>query len=152
MRCRASAAASACCPAAATQRQLLLPAAASPGLVCMLLHVCEGCRRRCLAPHAGALSIVAASSSVASRLESQLKAIIRPMYSSPPIHGAALVTTILSSPQLRGEWEVELRGMAQRIRRVRKALHLALQQVWGLFVPGTRLGGGGRTVGAHCHC
>lgn len=32
---------------------------------------------------------------VASRVESQLKLVIRPMYSSPPIHGASIVATIL---------------------------------------------------------
>lgn len=32
---------------------------------------------------------------VASRVESQLKLVIRPMYSNPPIHGASIVATIL---------------------------------------------------------
>jgi len=50
---------------------------------------------------AGALSIVAASPGVSQRIESQLKAIIRCNYSSPPVHGAALVTTILRDPQVR---------------------------------------------------
>ena len=32
---------------------------------------------------------------VASRVESQLKLVIRPMYSNPPIHGASIVAAIL---------------------------------------------------------
>ena len=40
----------------------------------------------------------------ASRVSSQMKILIRPLYSSPPIHGARLVTTVLSDPALRAEW------------------------------------------------
>lgn len=35
---------------------------------------------------------------------SQIKIIIRPMYSNPPIHGARIVQTILSDQGLREEW------------------------------------------------
>lgn len=38
---------------------------------------------------------VSKSADVASRVESQLKLVIRPMYSSPPIHGASIVAAIL---------------------------------------------------------
>jgi len=34
---------------------------------------------------------------VASKVESQVKLVVRPMYSSPPIHGASIVATILKS-------------------------------------------------------
>uniref|UniRef100_A0A7N0TA67 Aspartate aminotransferase n=1 Tax=Kalanchoe fedtschenkoi TaxID=63787 RepID=A0A7N0TA67_KALFE len=43
----------------------------------------------------GALSVVCGSSDVARRVESQLRVVIRPLYSSPPIHGASIVATIL---------------------------------------------------------
>ena len=43
----------------------------------------------------GALSAVCASNEEKAALESQLKAIIRPMYSSPPIHGARIVKEVL---------------------------------------------------------
>ncbi|XP_073108856.1 aspartate aminotransferase, cytoplasmic isoform X2 [Elaeis guineensis] len=43
----------------------------------------------------GALSIVCRSADVAVRVESQLKLVIRPMYSNPPIHGASIVAAIL---------------------------------------------------------
>ncbi|KAM2622096.1 hypothetical protein TB2_026760 [Malus domestica] len=43
----------------------------------------------------GALSIVCKNADVASKVESQLKLVIRPMYLNPPIHGASIVATIL---------------------------------------------------------
>ncbi|KAK3436936.1 hypothetical protein EUGRSUZ_C01585 [Eucalyptus grandis] len=43
----------------------------------------------------GALSIVCKTSDVAGKVESQLKLVIRPMYSNPPLHGASIVATIL---------------------------------------------------------
>ena len=46
----------------------------------------------------GALSAVCASTEEKAALESQLKAIIRPMYSSPPIHGARIVKEVLVMP------------------------------------------------------
>jgi len=44
----------------------------------------------------GTLSAVCASAEEAKRVESQLKILIRPMYSNPPIYGARLVATILT--------------------------------------------------------
>ena len=35
---------------------------------------------------------------------SQIKILIRPMYSNPPIHGARIVSEILSTPELRTQW------------------------------------------------
>lgn len=32
--------------------------------------------------------------------------VIRPMYSNPPRHGAAIVTAILSDPELYSQWKV----------------------------------------------
>ena len=58
----------------------------------------------------------------AQRVLSQIKIIIRPMYSNPPIHGARLAGTILNDPQLCSEWLVEVKGMADRIITMRQAL------------------------------
>jgi hypothetical protein len=60
---------------------------------------------------------------------SQLRAAIRPMYSSPPGHGAAIAALVLSDPALLAEWKEELRGMAGRIQQMRSALLQALHQV-----------------------
>jgi len=75
----------------------------------------------------GALSIVCRSTPVASRVDSQLKMVIRPMYSSPPAHGAAIAASILSDRRLFEEWTVELKGMAERIISMRHQLYDALQ-------------------------
>jgi aspartate aminotransferase len=44
----------------------------------------------------GALSVVTSSVTEAKRVDSQLKLVIRPMYSSPPLHGARIVSTVLA--------------------------------------------------------
>ncbi|PPE69182.1 aspartate/tyrosine/aromatic aminotransferase [Caldimonas thermodepolymerans] len=70
----------------------------------------------------GALSVVAASKEEADRVLSQLKRVIRTNYSNPPTHGAQVVATVLTSPELRQLWEEELAGMRQRIKQMRAAL------------------------------
>lgn len=74
----------------------------------------------------GALSVVGADPDEAKRVVSQLKILIRPMYSNPPVHGARLVSAVLADPSLRAEWEVECKGMADRINSVRQQLVDAL--------------------------
>jgi aspartate aminotransferase, cytoplasmic len=68
----------------------------------------------------GALHIICGSSGEATRVESQLKGIIRPMYSSPPRHGAAIAASILSDDALFAEWRRELKMMADRINAMRQ--------------------------------
>ncbi|KAL8262628.1 hypothetical protein R6Q59_023977 [Mikania micrantha] len=75
----------------------------------------------------GALSIVCRTADVASRVESQLKLVIRPMYSNPPIHGASIVSTILKDRNLYQQWTLELKAMADRIITMRKHLFDALR-------------------------
>ncbi|GFR46635.1 hypothetical protein Agub_g8246 [Astrephomene gubernaculifera] len=77
---------------------------------------------------AGALSVVTRSKEVAARVESQLKLVIRPMYSNPPKHGAAIAARVMGDPGLCALWKEELRGMAERIKAMRAALYDALQQ------------------------
>lgn len=68
----------------------------------------------------GALTLVAKTADVALRAFSQLKGIIRVIYSNPPAHGSAVVTQILNDPALRAEWENELTAMRERIHTMRK--------------------------------
>jgi len=70
----------------------------------------------------GALSFVAKDADEADRLESQLKILIRPMYSNPPVYGAKLVHNILSDPQLKSLWQKEVKLMADRIIGMRNQL------------------------------
>jgi aromatic-amino-acid transaminase len=76
----------------------------------------------------GALSVVAASADEAARVLSQLKVVIRTNYSNPPTFGAQLVATVLTTPELRAQWEDELGAMRERIRAMRQALVQRLQQ------------------------
>jgi aromatic-amino-acid transaminase len=70
----------------------------------------------------GALSVVCTSKDEATRVLSQLKIVIRTNYSNPPTHGAQIVATVLTTPALRAQWEAELTGMRERIKRMRGAL------------------------------
>jgi len=70
----------------------------------------------------GALNFVTNSTTEAQALESQLKIVIRPMYSNPPVHGARIVSLILSDPDLTAQWKGEVKTMADRIITMRKKL------------------------------
>ena len=70
----------------------------------------------------GALSIVTAAKEESGRVMSQVKRVIRTNYSNPPTHGGAVVAAVLSSPELRQQWEDELAGMRLRIRAMRESL------------------------------
>ncbi len=70
----------------------------------------------------GALSVVAPSAADAKAVQSQVKRIIRTIYSSPSTHGAALVAGVLNSPELRAMWEQELTEMRERIHALRGGL------------------------------
>jgi aromatic-amino-acid transaminase len=74
----------------------------------------------------GALTLLTGSRDAAERVLSQTKRVIRASYSSPPSHGAAMVTTVLASAELRAQWENELAGMRDRIRLMRDRLVEAL--------------------------
>jgi len=71
---------------------------------------------------AGAFTIVCSSPEEAKRVMSQVKIVIRPMYSNPPIHGARIVQTILSKAELKKIWLSDVKKMADRIIGVRKKL------------------------------
>ena len=70
----------------------------------------------------GALSIVTSSKEEASRTLSQLKRVIRTNYSSPPTSGGQVVATVLTTPELRQQWDQELGQMRERIKAMRKLL------------------------------
>ncbi|XVE71054.1 hypothetical protein DITRI_Ditri10aG0119200 [Diplodiscus trichospermus] len=74
----------------------------------------------------GSLSIVCKTADVARRVEGQLRLVIRPFYSNPPIHGAAIVTAILKDRVLYNEWTTELKAMSDRLAKVRLQLYDAL--------------------------
>ncbi|MXP67487.1 amino acid aminotransferase [Pantoea sp. Aalb] len=67
----------------------------------------------------GGLTLIAANSDIAKTTFSQVKYNIRANYSNPPVHGAAIVVTILNDRLLRKIWEQELYYMRQRIQNMR---------------------------------
>lgn len=71
----------------------------------------------------GAFSLTTQNEEEKKRVESQIKILIRPMYSNPPLHGAHIANTILSDPELYQEWEGEVEGMANRIINMRERLY-----------------------------
>jgi aspartate aminotransferase len=78
---------------------------------------------------AGAFSLITSSKEEADRTLSQLKILIRPMYSNPPIHGARIVSTILGTPELKAEWLRDVKQMADRIISVRSTLKKNLESI-----------------------
>jgi aspartate/tyrosine/aromatic aminotransferase len=75
----------------------------------------------------GALNIMCASTEEAQAVLSQVKqAVIRPMYSSPPLHGARIAAAVLGDPELNKAWRVELKGMSDRIDDMRQKLTIEL--------------------------
>lgn len=70
----------------------------------------------------GALSVVGATEEEAKRVVSQMKMVVRPMYSNPPRHGARIVTTILEDPKLTQDFLAQCKGMADRINLMRVLL------------------------------
>ena len=77
----------------------------------------------------GAFSIVASSADEKARLDSQIKILVRPLYSNPPVHGARIASTILKDPELNSQWLGEVKGMADRIIRMRALLKENLLQL-----------------------
>ena len=70
----------------------------------------------------GALSIVTKSKEEAARTLSQLIRVIRTNYSSPPTTGGQAVAMVLTTPELRQQWDQELGQMRERIKVMRKLL------------------------------
>ncbi|KAK1275926.1 hypothetical protein QJS04_geneDACA000876 [Acorus gramineus] len=77
----------------------------------------------------GCLSIVCEDELQAVAVKSQLQQIARPMYSNPPIHGALVVSIILTDPDLKSLWLDEVKGMADRIIGMRAALREKLEKM-----------------------
>lgn len=74
----------------------------------------------------GGLIVIAAGHEQLLDVRSQLAALARGLWSTPPAHGAAVVTTILADEALRQIWQNEVEGMRQRIANLRKGLVEAL--------------------------
>ena len=70
----------------------------------------------------GAFSIVTASPEEKTKIDSQVKILVRPLYSNPPVHGARIASAILNDPALNKQWLGEVKDMAERIIKMRALL------------------------------
>lgn len=77
----------------------------------------------------GTLSVVCGDPAQKARITSELRCLVRPMYSSPPRHGSSIVKTILADKDLTAQYREECAHMAHRIRDMRKRLTEALFKV-----------------------
>jgi len=70
----------------------------------------------------GAFSVVTSSPEEKAKVDSQIKILVRPLYSNPPVHGARIAGTILADEKLYAQWLKEVKGMADRINGMRAEL------------------------------
>ncbi len=77
----------------------------------------------------GAFSIVCDSAEEKKRVDSQIKILVRPLYSNPPVHGARIASEILNNPDLNKQWLGEVKGMADRIISMRALLKKNLEDL-----------------------
>jgi len=70
----------------------------------------------------GSLFVKTASEENATVVYGNLMSLARTMWSMPPDHGAAVARIILDTPELRADWEAEVREMCARIRTLRARL------------------------------
>ncbi|MGX9416306.1 amino acid aminotransferase [Vibrio sp. WJH972] len=75
----------------------------------------------------GAFTLVSGDAELSTTAFSQVKAIIRSIYSNPPAHGSAVVTYILNDDALRAEWETEVKQMRDRIQEMRELFVASLK-------------------------
>ena len=68
----------------------------------------------------GSLTVVGADTEATEIAMSQIKVVVRSIYSSPPAHGGKIVSAILADKELRSHWESELKEMRDRIQEMRK--------------------------------
>ncbi|MGE8067103.1 aromatic amino acid transaminase [Pseudomonas sp. NPDC089569] len=71
----------------------------------------------------GSLSVVCPNSLQAEKVTGQLKATVRQSYSSPPTHGARVISSILGDGVLKELWLTELDSMKNRIQSMRYSLY-----------------------------
>lgn len=79
------------------------------------------------AERTGALFLMCRQPQEAKRVGSRIKIVVRGLYSNPPCHGARIVHTVLSNPDLRSTWELQVQAMSERIVEMRSLLAAELR-------------------------
>ncbi|MDD0824878.1 aspartate/tyrosine/aromatic aminotransferase [Mannheimia sp. AT1] len=76
----------------------------------------------------GAFTLIADNADDANRAFTQIKSIIRVLYSNPSAHGASAVAVALADPTLKAQWIEELDEMRNRIKAMRTQLVQLLKE------------------------
>ncbi|KAK5646925.1 hypothetical protein RI129_005389 [Pyrocoelia pectoralis] len=77
----------------------------------------------------GNLTVILNDLSYQQSVKSQFTLLIRGIYSTPPLHGASIVSHVLNNPKLFEQWKGHIRTMSSRIITMRKALRTALEKI-----------------------
>ncbi len=75
----------------------------------------------------GCLALLGQNAEQAQTNTSQIASVIRGVYSTPPTHGASIVSTILNDDELTSLWKSELTEMRERMKSLRALLVDTLQ-------------------------
>lgn len=75
----------------------------------------------------GALTFLCGDQETADKMMSQVKIMIRTIYSNPAINGSRIVSEILNSPELNQMWLTDVKEMADRIISMRKKLREGIE-------------------------
>lgn len=76
----------------------------------------------------GAFTLVAEDQQTAETAFSQVKSIIRTLYSNPSAHGANAVALVLGDTELKADWISELSEMRERIKQMRQKFVTLLKE------------------------
>lgn len=77
----------------------------------------------------GAFHLVTASPEAKTQSLSQLIALQRSEISTPPVYGARIVATVLSTPVMKKAWQHNIEVMTSRIKSMRKELYAELKRL-----------------------
>ena len=75
----------------------------------------------------GGITAITSSAEASAAMQSQIKKMIRMMYSNPPLHGGAIVDTVLNDSELRVTWQTELGAMRDQIKAFREKFVAAMK-------------------------
>ena len=78
---------------------------------------------------AGNLTIVVSNANALVNMKSHLALLVRGNYSTPPAHGARIVSRVLNDPQLNERWLGHIREMSTRILAMRAQLRAKLEEL-----------------------
>lgn len=77
----------------------------------------------------GSFSIISGNEDEKLKIESQLKLIVRSMYSSPPCYGSKIVEKVLGEEELYNQWIDEVGVMRNRLKDMRMLLFNELKEL-----------------------